>query len=418
MPGSRVAKTMGEKKEVVAWIDKHGGNPVKAAGYFQKERGWKISAAQIRYWWKQKESIKSAPVSSLRLKGAGAKPRLAEVEDMIFDQVLFLRSEKKKVSRDFIAKMGKDLAQSELHDNDFVGSNKWVDGFMRRYDLSLRRTTNLTILTDDILTDRALSYMQYLSPRIDMLNLVHTVLMDETAVYFEDPRRQTVDATGARHVVLKSTGFASMRVTAVLAVTASGRKLPPLVVWKGARQDGTFGKIGNSYVTYQERAWVDSQLLIKWLDLIFPAVLDTSTPRKAVVWDSMRAHISKAAGDIGIYKNFKDKLSTIIDEWKASDRVLYTKGGNPKKPPAEDVVAWVQAAWQSVPDAVVSNSVAAAGFSPCFEDWHISRHDVYGEMFCRKWLSRDEDSDDDEEVVEDLLENLDEFTIWDANTSE
>ena len=45
--------------------------------------------------------------------------------------------------------------------------------------------------------------------------------MDETAVYFEDARNQTVDNTGAWHVVIRSTGFASMRITVILAVTAS-----------------------------------------------------------------------------------------------------------------------------------------------------------------------------------------------------
>ncbi|KAF4042384.1 putative HTH CENPB-type domain-containing protein [Phytophthora infestans] len=122
--------------------------------------------------------------------------------------------------------MAKQLAQSELRDTRFLGSSKWVDGLMHRYDLSLRRTTNLTELADDVLTDRAVCYMEYLFERKDRFNLAHTVLMDETAVYFEDPRRQTIDSTGARHVVLKSTGVASMRVTAVLAVVVSGQKLP------------------------------------------------------------------------------------------------------------------------------------------------------------------------------------------------
>ncbi|GMF89139.1 unnamed protein product [Phytophthora fragariaefolia] len=214
MPASRLAKSMSEKKEVVSWIEQHGESPARTATDFENEKG-----------------------------GAGAKPRLAEVEDLIFDYVLFLRSDK-KVSRSLIAEMGKGLAQSELHDHSFVGSNKSVVGFMQRYNLSLRRTTNLTTLTDDVLTDRAVHYMEYLSPRLDALSLDHTVHMDETAVYFEDPRRKTIDATCAHHCVVKSTGFASMRVTAVLAVSASGRKLPPLVVWKGALQEGVVACVG------------------------------------------------------------------------------------------------------------------------------------------------------------------------------
>ncbi|GMF19426.1 unnamed protein product [Phytophthora fragariaefolia] len=97
-------------------------------------------------------------------------------------------------------------------------------------------------------------FLSYPTTRIDGLSDDNTNLMDETAVYFEDPRRQTVDQGGARHVVLKSTGFASMRVTAVLAVPATGRKLPPLVVWKGAKQDGRIERYGNVYVVNQPKA--------------------------------------------------------------------------------------------------------------------------------------------------------------------
>ncbi|GMF42196.1 unnamed protein product [Phytophthora fragariaefolia] len=280
MPWSRVAKSIAEKKEVVTWIEQNGVVPTRAAAYFQNERGWKVSGAQVRYWWKQKESINSAPICNLRLKGAGAKPRLDEVEDMSFDH--------------------------------------------------------------------------------------------------------TVDVTGARNVVLKSTGFASMCITSVLAVSASGQKFPPLIAWKGANQDGCVERIGNTYVTYQKRTWVDSELLIKWLDLVFPPNFDASTPGKAIVWDSMRAHISKAVEARVVKKDLQ---------------MFVIPGG-----------------LRPVPDDVMDHSVAAAGFSPTYEDWHISRHDVYGDLFCCKWLSRDEESDDDD-VGEELLKNMDEFTIWDSEAS-
>jgi hypothetical protein len=56
--------------------------------------------------------------------------------------------------------------------------------------------------------------------------------MDETAVYLEDPRQVTINESGKRHVILKSTGFASMRVTVFLSITATGRKFPPVLVYK------------------------------------------------------------------------------------------------------------------------------------------------------------------------------------------
>jgi hypothetical protein len=66
------------------------------------------------------------------------------------------------------------------------------------------------------------------------------------------------------------------------------------------------------------------------------------------------------AVDIGFFRELKDKISSIIDEWRRSNHVQYTKVGNPKPPQqvikhtpvyktADDVVrSWVLDAWRSV----------------------------------------------------------------------
>lgn len=184
--------------------------------------------------------------------------------------------------------------------------------------------------------------------------------------------------------MLKSTGFASMRVTVVFAVSALGKKLTPLVIWKSLKQGSKMQKIGTVYVMCQERAWVDSAVLSEWIDMMFPIVLDHGEG-KFLVWDSMRAHISKAikakceakgvgmcvilggltsylqAGDIGIYSSFKEKLSSFINTWKCSDQVNYTRGDNPAH----------QQSRQLLPGSQVQKSVAVAGFSDETTQWHI-----------------------------------------------
>ena len=104
---------------------------------------------------------------------------------------------------------------------------------MDRFGFSLRRTMNLTTLSDDQLIQRRVDYMKYLQSRLRFLSLEKTLLMDETAIYFEDLRTQTIDLSGHRHVVIKSTGFASMRITAAISIWADGRKGAPLVIHKG-----------------------------------------------------------------------------------------------------------------------------------------------------------------------------------------
>ncbi|KAG6590954.1 DDE superfamily endonuclease, CENP-B-like [Phytophthora cinnamomi] len=216
------------------------------------------------------------------------------MEDALYDEIVAKRLRKEKVTRAWIGHMARVIYASH-HDDDavfggFAASPHWITGFMRRYGLSLRRRTNLTTLTDETLVERAVSYMKFLRSAVPAMDLNRTILMDETAVYFEDARNQTVDITGSRHVVVRSTGFSSMRITAVLAVSATGRKLPPLLIWKG-KASPTFAKIGGMYVAHQPRAWVDSTLLKRWIDLAFPLV--DMRAGKHLFWDSMRAHISK-----------------------------------------------------------------------------------------------------------------------------
>jgi len=201
MPRQRVSKSISEKREVLDWIDRHAnGVPSRAYRHFSVEKGWKISAAQIRYWYKNRDAIRRASNEQLRLRGAGARPRLGEIEDMLFDDIIFMHAQHQKVSRQWIQASAIHHARTVLNDDTFAASERWLGAFMRRYGLSLRRTTNLTTLTDDELVRRAICYMSYLTKMKSRFDPSRTVLMDETAVYFEDPRRETVDFVGARHV--------------------------------------------------------------------------------------------------------------------------------------------------------------------------------------------------------------------------
>nr|CCA16569.1 conserved hypothetical protein [Albugo laibachii Nc14] len=310
------------------------------------------------------------------------------------------------------------MVASDLHILEFAASDKWLAGFMARFGLSMRRTTNLTVLDDEELTYGAVRYMAFLGYLKPSENLSRAMLMDKTAVYFENSKRQTVDITGARHVVLRLSGLGSMRMTVVLAVSALGKKLTPLIIWKGANQGSKIQKIST------------------WIDMMFPTVLDHGKG-KFLVWDSMRAHIFKAtkakceekgvgmcvipggltsylqAGDIGIYSYFKEKLSSFIKAWKSSDQVDYTRGGNPRPPTIEIVSSWVTLAWKGVPDTMVQNSVAAAGFSDEPTKWHIARHDVYGDLFRMNWLDRERRDFDPLLLSQSLIDTIDDSTIED-----
>lgn len=436
------------KLEVIDWIEVHGeGKPTRAAAHFAKE-GWYLDPAVCRKWWRQRERLRATTPTHKRLSGAGRKTALGDVEDLLLDMIVRRRTAKEKVTRAWIAVQARYL-YGEVNGPEmtasFDASPKWVSNFMKRMGLSLRRRTNLTVLTDTVLVNRAIEYMKFLHEFKQRVTWDHTILMDETAVSFEDSRTQTVDWQGARHVVMRSTGFASMRITAILAFTASGRKMTPVLIWKHKKGTGTIVRRSGVWIAYQPKAWVDSNLLCNWLDVVFPTVLQAE--KKGIVWDSMRAHISKQvkekcssrgidmcvvpggltpylqAGDIGVYKSFKDILCEMIDAWKTSSDVQYTRNGNPRPPSEETVAGWVANAWRRTPDLVIDSSIRAAGFDPSHMEWHIACHDVYGPMFQTQWEAARVPQEDmnlpatgdyaEEDQCDSLCDALDEIDIID-----
>ncbi len=112
------------------------------------------------------------------------------------------------------------------------------------------------------------------------------------------------------------------------------------------------------------------------------------------------------AGDIGIYKSFKDKISPLISGWKTSGTVELTRGGNPKPPSDEIVCTWVKTAWRNVDRDVIKKSIVRAGFHDDFEEWHISRHDIVGTRFKSMWVSNISETLTEFELLEGEEEDL------------
>ncbi|KAG3077385.1 hypothetical protein PI124_g19102 [Phytophthora idaei] len=105
-------------------------------------------------------------------------------------------------------------------------------------------------------------------------------------------------------------------------------------------------------------------------------------------------------------------MSGLITAGKESDAVTYTRGGNPRPPPVETVADWVSAAWKRVPEKVVMSSIYGCGFDDDFEEWFISKHDVYGDLFRTKWLLRNQNPDSAaNEYDNDVSMALDELVI-------
>ena len=63
-----------------------------------------------------------------------------------------------------------------------------------------------------------------------------------------------------------------MRITACVGVWASGTRAAPLIIHKGKNSGETHQKTGPLLTTTQSKAWVNSELLVNWIDALFPVV--------------------------------------------------------------------------------------------------------------------------------------------------
>lgn len=99
--------------------------------------------------------------------------------------------------------------------------------------------------------------------------------MDETNVYYDQKSSYTYSFEGERSIHIATSG-SSNRCTVLLAVTASGIKLPPFIIFKGVRDAAIAGECAarnatnvNIYATVQQNAWIDETLMLEWIDKIW-----------------------------------------------------------------------------------------------------------------------------------------------------
>ncbi|KAG4045307.1 hypothetical protein PC123_g19282 [Phytophthora cactorum] len=176
MPGQRVAFNIAKKKEAIIWIRVHDGGVASRAEAHFRAKGWRVSAATLRERWRNRDAIEDTHGHRKRLDGARRKPLLVHVGGILFDLVIERQSRKKNVSREWIAETAMALFDETGNSAQrCVASDNWVTRFM----------------------------MAFIEERKPDMDPARVIMMNETAVFFEDPRPHTVNQRGARRVVMR-----------------------------------------------------------------------------------------------------------------------------------------------------------------------------------------------------------------------
>lgn len=228
-----------------------------------------------------------------------------------------------------------------------------------------------------------------------------TAYLTFTGVYHDMHRKRTLDTRGAKSIRVLANGAQSVRTTAILAVTAGGGRLPPFLIYKGAKSGRLRKQFSRgvdpfcSAAAYgvQPNAWADEDLTLEYVDkvrvgavLLIPQVikphLSRNTGRSLLIWDTYAAHKTRAVLskleeigcdvlfvpggltsvlqplDLAVNKPFKDRLRTIYSSWAMNSASL---AFGLKKPEKHLLSFWACEAWQGISESTIINGFIKAG---------------------------------------------------------
>ena len=251
---------------------------------------------------------------------------------------------------------------------------------MKRKGLSLRRKTTICQSTPADCVPKIVSFICHL-PQLQRLHKYakeSIYAMDETACWFDMPSDTTVALTGSRAVPVKTTGHEKDHFTVILTARADGKKMKPLIVFKGkgTRLIKELEKIPDVIVQFSDNGWMNDELTSDYLKKVIGYF---SFNKRLIVWDAYRCHTSEAtrkeldrlklhsavipggctkfiqAADVVWNAIFKSHLCQYYDVWLSEPSAhTFTKGGNLKPPACSLLCQWVRSAWEAVPPETVS----------------------------------------------------------------
>ena len=141
-----------------------------------------------------------------RLRGVGRKLVCPEMNEKIMDWLVVQRGLGLRVSRRMIQEKGRTIfAELNASEHEFKG---WLNKFLGRHGLSLRRRTTIAQKDPEMLLEKIVNFVMFLSRKIDELNLLPSsiIAMDETSLWFDMISRTAIDTIGSKSVPLKSAG--------------------------------------------------------------------------------------------------------------------------------------------------------------------------------------------------------------------
>ena len=101
--------------------------------------------------------------------------------------------------------------------------------------------------------------------------------MDETALNYNMPPNTTINKIGAKTIVIKTQRQEKTRISVILAICGNGDKLPPYIIFKGAKKGNIYKKLLNNdlvkknkcIITCNCNAWSNKEIIKDWVNNVY-----------------------------------------------------------------------------------------------------------------------------------------------------
>jgi hypothetical protein len=309
-----------------------------------------IIPKQYREWLTTSRAMLEHGNSKAKRSAKGPTSVLAPNEKDLLNFIFELREQGFAVSISAVVVQASRL-MSEFQRRSSRARYQSVRRWIRKHSFVHRMGTHESQRSPSETAGLAQDYVQTIRPKLVQSNRHEDYIlnMDQTPVPFTFNAQRTFEPMGQRTIHICKSTSDTKRVTCAMTVSASGRVLTPLLVFKGAPN----GRIErNEFVTYpddivyacQGNAWMDEKVMHLWIDKMLKPFIDQAPPGivPLLLLDSYRCHMMKSTVnaiedlgvevkhipggctslcrpvDVGVNKQFKSRMHRLWEEWMIS----------------------------------------------------------------------------------------------------
>ena len=344
-----------------------------------------INESMVRRWRIQQGELAKCKKSKKAFRGC--KARWPQLENELEDWVNTQRADGRGVSTVQLRLKARTVA-SHLALADFKGGQSWCCRFMRRKGLTIRARTTLCQQLPPDFEEKLASFQNYTQEQVaeNLIGPQDIINMDEVPLTFDLPLTRTVNKQGESSVPLKTTGHEKTHFTCILSCTASGEKLPPMVIFKRITMPKE--KLPKGIVVrVNKKGWMDEKMMETWLTECYGKRPGGFFRRNKalLVMDSIRAHITQTIKravtstnainaiipggttkylqplDISVNRPFKLKMRNEWEKWMTEGEKSFTKTGRMRRATFAEVCQWILTAWGAIKKSTITNGFKKAG---------------------------------------------------------